>query len=149
MHKYSKKGNCKAKQYKRQQDYFSLLNTLRVKYRNLKWIFCDEISMVSNEMWKYLHLCLQDILQNDLPFSGVNIVAIGDFYQLQPVKSHFVFEDLTSDFGPLAVNLWQEYFKIYKLHEIMRQKDDAAFALLLNRLRVNKHTKEDIQTLQT
>lgn len=35
---------------------FSELNTLRVKYINLKWILCDEISMVSNEMWKYIHL---------------------------------------------------------------------------------------------
>ena len=31
------------------------LNTLRVKYINLKWIICDEISMVSNNMLKYIN----------------------------------------------------------------------------------------------
>ena len=128
---------------------FSLLNKLCLKYRHLKWIFCNEISMVSNKIWKYIHLRLQDIKQNQLPFGGVNIVAIGDFYQLQPVKSHFVFQKLSNDYSAFAENLWTEYFTIYELDQIMRQQDDASFAHLLNRLRTNKHTQEDIQKLET
>ena len=34
------------------------LNTYRSKYHNLKWIICDEISMVSNKMLRYIHLHL-------------------------------------------------------------------------------------------
>ena len=38
---------------------------------------------------------------------------------------------------------------MYELVDIMRQKDDFAFAQLLNRLRLNKMTIEDKQKLQT
>ena len=59
---------------------YDILNTYRMKYQGLEWIFCDEISMVSNEAWKYINLHLQDILQNKLPFGGVNIIAIGNLF---------------------------------------------------------------------
>ena len=38
---------------------------------------------------------------------------------------------------------------MYELVDIMRQKDDLAFAQLLNRLRLNETTEEDKQVLQT
>ena len=105
------------------QDYkpltFDILNTLRVKYKDVEWILCDEISMVSNQLWKYVYLRLQQIKQNNEPFGGVNIIAIGDMYQLQPVLGHYVFMDLKGNYGPLATNLWCEYFTMFELHEIM------------------------------
>ena len=80
------------------QDYkplsYDTLNTYRMKYRELEWILVDEISMVSNDLWKYVHLCLQEIKQCKEPFGSVNIIAIGDMYQLQPVKANYVFMDL-------------------------------------------------------
>ena len=85
---------------------YDVLNTYRANYQNLEWILLDEISMVSNDMLKYIHLRLQDIKKNKVPFGGVNIVAIGDLCQLQPVTGHFVFSDLKHGYGPLAVNLW-------------------------------------------
>ena len=38
---------------------------------------------------------------------------------------------------------------MYELVDIMRQKDDLAFAQQLNRLRLNEMTEEDKQMLQT
>ena len=35
-----------------------VLNTYQMKYRHLEWILSDEISMVNNDLWKYVHLCL-------------------------------------------------------------------------------------------
>ena len=35
------------------------LNTLRAKYINLKWIICDKISMVSNNMLRYINFRLK------------------------------------------------------------------------------------------
>ena len=35
-----------------------ILNTYGMKYRGLEWILHDEISVVSNEAWKYVNLCL-------------------------------------------------------------------------------------------
>ena len=115
----------------------------------MKWILCDEISIFSNEVWKYVHLCLQDILQNKLPFGGVNIIVIGDLFQLQPVKSHFIFMDLQHNYGPLTTNLWCDYFTLFELKEIMCQKDDLQFATLLNRLCIGKQTNDDMRILQS
>ena len=125
------------------------LNSYRSKYLNLKWIICDEISMVSNYMLKFIHLRLQEIKSNNLPFGGVNVITVGDLYQLKPVMGQFVFEDYRNNYGPLATNLWTEHFKIYELTEIMRQKDDKKFAQLLNRLRIGAHTKNDIKILKS
>ncbi|MCG8622811.1 MAG: AAA family ATPase, partial [Proteobacteria bacterium] len=111
------------------------INSYRSKYLNLKWIICDEISMVSNYMLKFIHLRLQEIKCNNLLFGGINIITVGDLHQLKPVMGQFVFEDYKKDYGPLATNLWTENFKIYELTDIMRQKDDKQFAQLLNRLR--------------
>ena len=60
----------------------------------------------------------------------------------------FIFEDYSRNYEPLTTNLWTEYFKIYNLTQIMRQKDDKKFAQLLNRLRTGNHTKNDIRTLE-
>ena len=85
---------------------------------------------------------------NNLIFGGVNIITVGDLYQLKPVIGQFIFEDYSRNYEPLATNLWTEYFKIYNLTLIMRQKDDKKLAQLLNRLRTGNHTKNDIRTLK-
>ena len=103
--------------------------------------------MVSNNMLKYINFRLQEIKSNSQVFGGINIIAVGDFYQLKPVKGQFIFEDYRENYGPLATNLWNENFKIYELTEIMRQKDDKKFPELLNRLRTGAHTKKDIKSL--
>lgn len=66
---------------------------------------------------------LKDIKGSNQDFGGVSIVAIGDLFQLQHVMDGYNFKD-TDDFkwGVLALNLQQEYFKLFELHEIMRQK---------------------------
>ena len=95
-------------------------------------------------MLKYINFWLQEIKSNCLLFGGINIIAVGDFYQLKPVKGQFIFENYTGNYGPLALNLWQENFTIFELTEITRQKDDKKFAQLLNRLHTGSHTKWDI-----
>ena len=94
-------------------------------------------------------MCLQEIKQCKEPFGGVNIIAIGDMYQLQPVKANYVFMDLRHNYGPLATNLWCEYITMYELDEIMWQKDDRQFAELLNRFRIGQHTSADLNLLAT
>ena len=71
-----------------------------------------------------------------------------DLYQLQPVGDGWIFQDLSTDYGPLATNLWKQCFKMYELTEIMRQKDDNVFASLLNRLREGNQTAEDVALLK-
>ena len=51
--------------------------------------------------------------------------------------------DLEKGTSSLGRNLWNELFKMYEFVDIMRQKDDLAFAQLLNRFRLNEMAEED------
>ncbi|KAJ8034442.1 ATP-dependent DNA helicase PIF1 [Holothuria leucospilota] len=108
------------------------LNTLRSKLKNLQVLIIDEVSMVDHNMLNYIHGRLQQIMRTDSKsvFGNVSVLAVGDFYQIPPVKGKPLYKNDNS----LLVNLWSIFTK-WELHEIMRQKDDLAFAQLLNRLR--------------
>ena len=124
----------------------SRLNTLRTQLGGVKLIFLDEISMVGNTMFNVqINNRLKDIKGSKEDFGGVSIIAIGDLFQLQPVMDGYIFKDMdNSEYGILAPNLWQQYFKMFELQEIMRQRESKVFAEILNRLREGKHTRDDI-----
>ena len=97
-----------------------------------------------------MSVCIsQDIKCSNKPFRGTNITAIGDLFQLQPVKDNLIFIDLKTNSGPLATNLWCEHFSIFELDEIMWKKDEKTFAELLNRLCIGKNTEDDVKLLNT
>ena len=124
--------------------------TLTNLYRYLTVLVLDECSMVGNCFFKLLNKRLQQIKQNQRFFGGVHVICVGDFFQLAPVFDDWVFENLKTDYGPLATNLWRDNgFVLHELDEIMRQKDDLEYAQLMNRLREGHHTEEDIANLKT
>lgn len=116
----------------------SQLLKLRQRFRSVQTLVIDEISMVSTEMLDFIHRRLTAIKQNNLPFGGLNIIAVGDFHQLRPVKSLFAFENH---------ELWH-LFKPFFLKQNMRQLKDLCYAQLLNRARIGCLTSDDIYTLR-
>ena len=74
---------------------------------------------------------------------------MGDLYQLQPVMQDYIFVQPMDNYAALGINLWTEYFTMFELDEIMRQKDDKVFAELLNLLHTGEHTTQDIELLMT
>ena len=76
------------------------------------------------------------------------MIAAGDLLQLKPVFDNWIFNGTNHGYGDLATNIWNEYFTLFELAEIMRQKDDKEFAELLNRLREGNHTQNDIEVLK-
>ena len=125
------------------------LNKFRIKYRNLKIVIIDEISMVGNRTLNFINTRLQQLMGTKEVFGGLSVIAVGDLYQLKPVGDKLISLDLEKGASSLGRNLWKELFTMYELVDIMRQKDDLAFAQLLNRLRLNEMTEEDKQKLQT
>ena len=124
-------------------------NTLKTKYKYLTIVIIDEVSMVGSDMLNYLYLRLQEIKGNRKPFGGVHVLLVGDLFQLRPVGDSWIFANSSGDYSPLAANLWQAYFKMFELTEIMRQKDDAPFAEILNRIREGRQTEKDICILNS
>ncbi|XP_072565310.1 uncharacterized protein [Paramormyrops kingsleyae] len=123
------------------------LNSLRAELGNLQILIIDEISMVDHKLLAYIHGRLRQIKQigDYSAFGNVSIIAVGDFYQLCPVKGKALYTE------GKGVNLWQNHFAMVELTEIMRQKD-MEFAQLLNRLRKRKRgdamLAEDIAMLK-
>ena len=124
------------------------LNTFRIKYKHLKVVIIDEISMVGKKTFDFIDTRLQQLTGIRAPFGGLSVIAVGDFYQLKPVGDRLVFLDHKEGAKALAPNSWKDHFKIYELVDIMRQKDDLMFAQLLNRLRLNVLTEEDKDDLR-
>ncbi|KAL7868481.1 hypothetical protein SRHO_G00098650 [Serrasalmus rhombeus] len=110
------------------------LDEMRANFPNVQIMVIDEISMVSKPLFAYVNWRLQQIKGNDKPFGNVSIMAVGDFHQLPPLgkaKPLCVYEHHVLDF-------WRDHFKMITLTDIMHQKDDLAFAELLNGLRVKQ-----------
>ena len=126
------------------------LSSFQSKFKSLKVVFIDEISMVGKKMFNYVNLRLQEIMGCLKPFGGVSVIAFGDLYQLKPVMDHWIFtSNYSSDNSAiLAPNVWIDDFLLFELDQIMRQKDDLRFAQILNRLREGHHTPEDINILK-
>ena len=59
------------------------------KYNNWKFtkmLIIDEISMLSVVMFNFLHKVAMKLRRNSEPFGGIQVIVVGDFYQLPPVK---------------------------------------------------------------
>ena len=124
------------------------LNTFRIKYKHLKVVRIDDISMVGKRTFDFMDTRLQQLTGIRALFGRLNVIAVGDFYQLKPVNDRLVFLDLKEGAKSLVPNSWKDHFKIYELVDIMRQKDDLKFEQLLNRLLVNVLTEEDKEDLR-
>ena len=99
-------------------------------------------------MFNFLNLRLQQIMATKEPFGNVSVIAVGDLFQLRPVKDKWIFENPEMGYSALANNIWTEYSTLFELTEIMRQKGDKPFAELLNRFREGKHSKDDIAMIK-
>lgn len=68
---------------------FEKINENRYKKKNWKKtqvLIIDEVSMISWELWVTLDYIGRNIRKIDRPFGGIQIIAVGDMYQLPPVK---------------------------------------------------------------
>ena len=109
--------------------------SLRNKLSEVALIIIDEISMVSNRLFKDMHLRLCEVfgVSTSIPFANKTIIAGGDFFQLPTVMGKPVFD--STGFVESLLKLW-ENFKIAELTEVMRQQGDNVFIDLLNNARV-------------
>ncbi|XP_071476043.1 uncharacterized protein [Diadema antillarum] len=125
------------------------ISHLRSQLGQLQILIIDEISMVDQKLLWYIHGRLRQIKQtrDDAPFGKVSVIAVGDFYQLPPVKGTPLYKDTFQS------SLWTDNFSMINLDEIMRQKGDAEFAVLLNKLRIkgkkDELSSDDIAVLQS
>jgi energy-coupling factor transporter ATP-binding protein EcfA2 len=119
--------------------------------RNLDLLVIDEISMVRVEILDILDQILRVFRKKmHLPFGGVQLILIGDPFQLPPVVKDKDWSLLSSKYETrffFSAYGFKELMPFHiELKKIYRQKDNV-FKDLLNRIRESKHTYEDIDFL--
>ncbi len=132
--------------------------TKEKKFRALKSIAIDEISMVRADILDAIDIVLRRSRKSDDFFGGVQMIFFGDLYQLPPVvtwndKEKFFSEYKSPYFFDADVfhnpgNLFSTNFKlkVIELDKIYRQKDKD-FIELLNSIRDNSINYNQIEKL--
>jgi ATP-dependent exoDNAse (exonuclease V) alpha subunit len=124
------------------------LISLRNKYQDVQLIIIDEISMVGKRQFTNIDKRCREIFGNREPFGGVSVILVGDFNQLRPVLDKWIFEIDTNNLGEnLQAGVWR-LFKLFELHELMRQKGKE-FAIALTNMANANMTSEDINLLRS
>ncbi len=130
------------------------LNSLRKQVlRSIDLLVIDEVSMLRADLLDAMDYRLKAARGNfKQSFGGVQLLMIGDLYQLPPVVKR---EDegrlkryYASPWFFEARALQQDCFVYIELDKIFRQRDDG-FIRILNNLRNNQPTREDIAELNT
>ena len=126
---------------------------MRERLKNLKILIVDEFSMRKSDILYLMHLRLCEIKQINQDFGGIKVILFGDLAQLKPVLGRYIFAppsnpDYRLSYGDGTDSLWRR-FKVINLEKNHRQGKDKEYAELLNRVRVGKHKKEDIDILNT
>ncbi len=138
-------------------DKHSLLGRLKLRdtkiqlLRKLDLLIIDEVSMVRADLLDAMDTVLRHIRRKyDAPFGGLQMVFIGDLFQLPPVAQQEDWEILRQFYpGTYFFDsvVMRQYPPMYiELTKVYRQKDPV-FIDLLNRIRTGNTTHEDIETL--
>lgn len=128
------------------------LNALRKQVlRDIDLLIIDEVSMLRADVLDAIDYRLKQARRNyQQSFGGVQVLMIGDLFQLPPiVRDHewsIMREHYNSAWFFEAHALKQSGFVYIELEKIFRQQDDA-FIRILNNLRNNCPTPEDLETL--
>lgn len=121
--------------------------------QELELLVIDEASMLRADLLDAMDTVLRHYReQYQQPFGGVQVLYIGDLFQLSPVAGNEEWEILQqfykSPFFFDAHAARQEPPLVIELEKIYRQQD-RTFINLLNNIRHNQPTAEDLQLLQT
>ena len=108
-------------------------------WKNFDIIVIDEISMLGSKMLEMLDKIARYFREDDLPFGGIQVIFTGDFLQLPPIQDSFAFLGKTWDTLDLQIIYLKKMYRF----------TDEVYAKMLERVRMAKHTQEDINLLQS
>jgi hypothetical protein len=135
-------------------DHFRYIKEKRELFEGLELLIIDEISMVRCDLIDVIDKLLRVFTRRNprLPFGGIQVILIGDTFQLPPIADFEQWEILSQFYDSpffFSSKVIQQNHPIYiELKKIYRQNEQD-FIDLLNRVRVNRITDNDLQTLNS
>jgi ATP-dependent DNA helicase PIF1 len=129
----------------------TLLVKLRKSFKAKKnWLaadalIIDEVSMMTPELLDKLEELSRLIRRCSSPFGGLQIILVGDMYQLPPInkdsqsENHFVFEATS----------WKKCIQDSVVLRTVHRQSDPVFLKILDEARAGRLTQESIDILET
>lgn len=119
------------------------ISPLSQRWRKTEVLIIDEVSMLTPELLELLEEIARIVRRNERPFGGLQVVFVGDFFQLPPVQKggeiKFAFESPA----------WSKAIqRTVALKRIFRQ-EDRVFQELLEEARVGELSKPSLTLLET
>ncbi len=138
-------GNAVREQFRMSGNKIKLL-------RSLDLLVIDEISMVRSDLLDAVDSVLRHYRRSSLPFGGVQLLMIGDLYQLTPVVKEEEWRIISRFYrSPYFFDsnaLKKVDYLTVELTHIFRQQDDV-FISILNQIRTNTLTSESLAVLNS
>lgn len=122
--------------------------------RNLDTIIIDEVSMVRCDIIDTIDRTLRHYVGNSAPFGGIQMVFVGDMFQLEPIATQKDKETLKEIYGHDCYYFYKamaiERIKLPKIEflKIYRQSD-SAFIELLEHVRTGRMSSRDLSMINS
>jgi len=131
--------------------HLSMNATKRRILLDMELLIIDEVSMLRADLLDAIDMVLRYVRKNNASFGGVQVLFIGDLHQLPPVVKQDEWSLLSGFYKSIyffdALALTENKPVYIELEKIYRQADEI-FINLLNNLRNNQVTQQDIELLQ-
>ena len=138
-------------------DLNTLLHNLKLNKERRRIIFelellvIDEVSMLRADMLDAMDGILRHVRKRfDVPFGGVQVLFIGDLFQLPPVVKEEEWHHLSAYYNSLFffdAKVMKEAQPVYVELEFIYRQSDNKFIELLNNIRNNTISEEDLTLL--
>lgn len=124
----------------------------RAILQELELLVIDEVSMVRADTLDAINVILQSVRRDMRPFGGLQVLFIGDLYQLPPVVKDTEWTILRDHYSSVfffnAKVLRDNPLVMLELNKIYRQQDEG-FISILNAIRNNQCTSDMLTTLNS
>lgn len=115
----------------------------------VKRVIIDEVGMIRADVLDLINFKLQLIKGNTLPFGGVQVVVVGDYFQLEPIVKKDEKPVLAEKYkSPFAFSSDSWKFEVVELTQVVRQSDEKQISLLQSIRRKLPDYQQALQTIQ-
>ena len=158
IHSWSGIG-IKTKLDKYDLDKIASSEYISKRVRRTRILIIDEISMLSTNTLDMVDMVCREIKQNDEPFGGIQIILVGDFFQLPPIIKK---EDniknkqssLIREVGPVGIfayqsGAWERSKPVVCYLTEQHRQDDKDFLSVLSGVRANNVSREHLNYINS
>ena len=126
------------------------------RIRRAKVLVIDEVSMLSSDTLAMVEAVCREVKQNDEAFGGLQIIFVGDFFQLPPIVKRAeenpqgtLIENQNESIFACDSRAWQNAKPIICYITEQYRQDDADFLSILSAIRANTFDKDHLQKIQS